>query len=107
MRMHEFDVQSTVNGLKGQVRQLEAEYERIVHAKAPPSRQVAPANSDGDNALLDAYARLTIQKEELRKENDVLQSVALAHAKFQRQMEIAMEAEKVLLLFLYVLRITS
>ncbi|KAF1335907.1 hypothetical protein FI667_g628, partial [Globisporangium splendens] len=86
-----------------QVRLLEAEYARVIglqtvptSSKAHPRRSKSPSkesNSEEVNALVDVYAQLTLQKEELRKENEALKAAALTHTKFQRLVQTTMEAE--------------
>jgi hypothetical protein len=99
-----------VNELKEQVRRLEAEYARVIGLQTVPtsSKPLLPhftsslkGNNNEVNALVDVYAQLTLQKEELRKENEALKVTALTHAKFQRLVSIVMEADMVRTIVLY------
>ncbi|KAF1324313.1 hypothetical protein FI667_g9860, partial [Globisporangium splendens] len=93
---------NAVNELKEQVRLLEAEYARVIGLQTGPTLHLPRSISllDDENgkdneesALVDVYAQLTLQKEELRKENEALKATALTHAKFQRLVELALDAE--------------
>ncbi|KAF1336102.1 hypothetical protein FI667_g630, partial [Globisporangium splendens] len=93
---------NAVNELKEQVRLLETEYARIIGLQTGPTSHLPRSISlldDGngkdneESALVDVYAQLTLQKEELRKENEALKATALTHAKFQRLVGLALDAE--------------
>lgn len=114
--------QNTVNALKQQLRQLEVEYRRLERAVIvvepslltaavkklpgepedneqlfckPEQAMTDDENNGATTALTNAYAQLTLLKEELRKENRVLADAAKEHERFQQHVGKCIAADMV------------
>lgn len=111
--------QDTVNALKQQLRQLEVEYRRLERTVEPSLLTAAvkklpgepeddeqlfykpeQATTDGENdgattALTNAYAQLTLLKEELHKANRMLTGAVKEHERFQQHVGKCIAADKV------------